>query len=547
MRIKVLLTLFLFVALKANAVSVSDTILKAKAVSVSDTILKSKTVSAPDTIIRKSEVNSEQVSDDLDSLVNNWYVRLALQNKKFMQGPDSIGVVFPDTVYRDRLASINSIVNLPYNSIIRSNIDVYTLKQRQKFCAVLGLSEYYFPMVEDIFDLYGLPTELKYMAVIESALNPGVVNRRSGATGMWQFMYSTGRMYGLTINSLVDERRDPVKSTVAAAKYIKDLYSIYNDWTLVIAAYNCGPGNVNKAIKRSGNKKDYWEIYYRLPRETRGYIPIYVAAAYALNFYKEHNLSPLPLDIPMATDTVMVNKDIHLTQISEVLGIPLGELRALNPQYKTGLIPGSSKPLALMLPLNHLGDFIALTDTIRKYKQDVYLNKATQIADPRHFVSAPADIKGKTKIIYIIKDGDNLGFISEWYRVSLSDLRYWNDIYQNTIRVGQKIVVYVDAGKADYYAKVNSMTFEEKQQMSGITVTQAPTPAHATTVQSTTIPAESESDVSFITHTVRSGDTIWDIVKMYDNVTASQVLALNNISEPSKIKIGQVLKIKKKS
>jgi membrane-bound lytic murein transglycosylase D len=523
MRIKVLLTFLLFTALKVNAVSVSDT------------------------IIIKSDVNSEQVSDDLDSLVNNWYVRLALQNKQFMQGPDSMGVVFPDTVYRDRLASINSIVNLPYNSIIRNNIDVYTIRQRQKFCAVLGLSEYYFPMVEDIFDLYGLPTELKYMAVIESALNPGVVNRRSGATGMWQFMYSTGRMYGLTINSLVDERRDPVKSTVAAARYIKDLYSIYNDWTLVIAAYNCGPGNVNKAIKRSGNKKDYWDIYYRLPRETRGYIPIYVAAAYALNFYKEHKLSPLPLNIPMATDTVMVNKDIHLTQISEVLGIPLGELRALNPQYKTGLIPGTSKPLALMLPLNHLGDFIGLTDTIRKYKQDVYLNKTTQIADPKHFSAAPSDIRGKTKVIYTIKDGDNLGFISEWYRVSLSDLRYWNDIYRNTIRVGQKIVVYVDAGKADYYSKVNYMTFEEKQQMSGKMVTQAAPLTQATTVQSGTVPSEVESDVSFVTHTVRSGDTIWDIVKMYDNVTASQVLALNNISEPSKIKIGQILKIKKKS
>ena len=199
---------------------------------------------------------------------------------------------FPDTVYSNRLSRINSIISLPYNNIIRNHIHVYTIRQRDKFSAVLGLKDYYFPMIEDIFDSYGLPTELKYMAVIESALNPNAVSRM-GATGLWQFMYSTGRMYGLTINSVVDDRRDPVKSTHAAARYIKDLYKIYNDWILVIAAYNCGPGNVNKAIRRSGNKKDYWDIYYRLPRETRGYIPMYIAAAYAVNYYKEHNIKPL--------------------------------------------------------------------------------------------------------------------------------------------------------------------------------------------------------------------------------------------------------------
>jgi membrane-bound lytic murein transglycosylase D len=523
MRFKVLLTFFLFAVLNVNAVSVSDT------------------------IIIKTDDSAGQIKADLDSLVNNWYVNMALQNDSFMQDVDSIGMEYSDSLYKSRLASINSIVNLQYNSIIRNNIHVYTVKQRKKFCAVLGLSEYYFPMIEDIFDQYGLPTELKYMAVIESALNPGIVNRRSGATGMWQFMYSTGRMYGLTINSLVDERRDPVKSTHAAAKYIKDLYSIYNDWILVIAAYNCGPGNVNKAIKRSGNKKDYWDIYYRLPRETRGYIPIYVGAAYALNFYKEHNLRPLPLEIPLATDTIVVNKDFHLTQIAEVMHIPIGELRALNPQYKTGLIPGSSKPLPLMLPFNHLGDFIGLNDTIRSFKKDVYLNRVVQIADPKHFSAAPTDIKGKTKIIYVVKEGDNLGFISEWYKVSLSDLRYWNDIYRNTIKIGQKLAVYVDATRADYYSKVNTMTFEEKQQMVGMPIPQNAVAAQLVPVNTNPLQTVSEPDGTFVTHTVRSGDTIWDIVKMYDNVTASQVLALNNISEPSKIKIGQVLKIKKKS
>jgi membrane-bound lytic murein transglycosylase D len=360
-----------------------------------------------------------------------------------------------------------------------------------------------------------------------------------GATGLWQFMYSTGRMYGLTINSIVDERRDPLKATHAAARYLKDLYKIYDDWILVIAAYNCGPGNVNKAIRRSGNKKDYWDIYYRLPRETRGYIPMYVAAAYAITYFPEHNIQPMKLNIPVAVDTIMINKDIHLAQISEVMRIPLGELKALNPQYRTGLIPGSSKPQTLTLPLNHLGDFIDLNDTIRSYKPDVYLNRATQIADPTRSSSVPADIKGKTKLFYTVNDNDNLGYISEWYRVGLSDLRYWNNIYKNTIRVGQKLVIYVDPAKSEYYSKLNSMSFADKQAMIGKTV-----PAN-TQQPVASVPVESEGE--FITYTVRYGDTIWDIVKMFDNVSTGQVLALNNISDPGKIQVGQKLKIKKKS
>jgi membrane-bound lytic murein transglycosylase D len=223
-----------------------------------------------DTIKLKSDNSAERISRDLDSLTNSWYVKIATRNYDFDE--DTIGIEYPDTVYEKRLSKINSIINLPYNNIIRNHIHVYTVQKRKKFCAVLGVMDYYLPMIEDIFDSYGLPSELKYMAVIESALNPNAVSRM-GATGLWQFMFSTGKMYGLTINSIVDERRDPVKATHAAAKYLKDLYSIFNDWTLVIAAYNCGPGNVNKAIRRSGNKKDYWDIYYRLPRETRGYLP----------------------------------------------------------------------------------------------------------------------------------------------------------------------------------------------------------------------------------------------------------------------------------
>ncbi|MCX6326166.1 MAG: transglycosylase SLT domain-containing protein [Bacteroidia bacterium] len=514
MRFTSLLITIFFIVLNANASSISDT------------------------IIIKSDNDADRITRELDSLVSTWYVKIALNSVPGEFPGDTTSMQYSDSVYFNRLSKINSIISLPYNSIIRSHIEVYTIKQREKFSAVLGLKDYYFPMIEDVFDSYGLPAELKYMAVIESALNPNAVSRM-GATGLWQFMYSTGRMYGLTINSVVDERRDPLKSTHAAAKFLKDLYNIYNDWTLVIAAYNCGPGNVNKAIKRSGNKKDYWEIYYRLPRETRGYLPQYVAATYAVNYYKEHNIMPLPLNIPVATDTIMVNKDIHLTQISEVMRIPLGELRALNPQYRTGLIPGSSKPMALTLPMNHLGDFIDLNDTIRGYKSDVYLNKATRIADPSRSSYLPADIKGKTKLIYTVQDGDNLGYISEWYKVGLSDIRSWNNVYRNTIRVGQKLVIYVDPSKSEYFSKINSMSFADKQKITGKTVPSNSQPVVANA------PVESEGE--FITYTVCYGDTIWDIVKMFDNVTTSQVLTLNNISDPEKIQVGQKLKIKKKS
>jgi len=497
-----------------------------------------------DTIIIKSDGSAERIDRDLDSLINTWYVKLAMQNAPAEFMGDTSTIIMADSIYRERLSKINSIIQLPYNNIIRNHIHVYTVRQRDKFCAVLGLMDYYFPMFEDIFDSYGLPAELKYMAVIESALNPNAVNRKSGATGLWQFMYSTGRMYGLTINSIVDERRDPLKSTDAAARYIKDLYKIYNDWMLVIAAYNCGPGNVNKAIKRSGNKKDYWEIYYRLPRETRGYIPQYVAAVYGVTYYKEHNLNPLPLNIPIAIDTIMVNQDIHLAQISEVMGIPLGEIKALNPQYRTGLIPGSSKPFALTLPMTHLGDFIDLNDTIRRYKPDVYLNRTTQIADPTRSSYLPPDPKGKAKLIYTVQEGDNLGYISEWYRVNLSDLRYWNNIYRNIIRVGQKLVVYVDPNRSEYFSKINSMTFAEKQSLLGKSV---PANVNATAASLSASANNSyETDGEYIIYIVRSGDTIWDIVKMFDDVTSSQVLALNNISDPSKIQVGQKLKIKKK-
>lgn len=486
------------------------------------------------------EVDMKRISRDLDSLVNSWYVKMNIMQQAGVPGlTESHIPEFPDSVYIDRLGRINSVITLPYNNIIRNHIHVYTSKQYDKFRIILGLQELYFPMIEDIFSSYDLPSELKYMAVIESALNPNAVSR-VGATGMWQFMYSTGRMYGLTANSVVDERRDPVKSTHAAARYLKDLYSIYNDWILVIAAYNCGPGNVNKAIARSGNKKDYWDIYYRLPRETRGYIPQFVAALYAMSYNEEHNITPIPATIPLATDTVMITRDIHLRQIADVMNVSYNELRALNPQYRTGLIPGRTKPSPLTLPMNYTSEFIYLHDTIENHKANVYLATTSQTSNPSSSSFTPPDIKGKTKLVYSVKSGDNLGFIAQWYGVPLSELRYWNNIPRNTIYVGQKITVYVDPSKADHYAQVNTMTFAAKQARVG-----KPVPTNVVAASTTTQSPSAVGDYEY--YTVRGGDTVWDIAKKFNGVTVSDILALNNLTNSSKIQVGQRLKIPKKS
>ncbi len=491
---------------------------------------------ANDTIIIKRDSGVEIIERGLDSLLHNWYVAKLLEDDKpESEYLDESIEAFSDSVYKERLENIHSVVSLPYNSIVRNHIHVYTGRKKENFRIMLGMREYYFPMIEDIFDSYGLPTELKYMAVIESALNPNAVSR-VGATGLWQFMYSTGRQYGLTINSVVDERRDPVKATYAAARYLKDLYRVYKDWGLVIAAYNCGPGNVNKAIRRSGNRKDYWEIYYRLPRETRGYLPGYIAATYAMTYHEEHHIKPKAVTFPLATDTIMINQDLHLRQISDVLNLPYGELRALNPQYRTSLVPGKSRPMPLTLPMNRVGDFISLQDSIVAYKADYYLKTASKSASPTRSTYTPPDIKGKTKLIYVVKEGDNLGFIASWYNVGLSNVRYWNNIYRNTIRVGQKINVFVDPSKKDHYAAVNKLSFEEKQKRIGKKVS-------SPVVKSTPEPENAE----YIYYTVRSGDTVWDIAKKFEGVNTSDILSLNGMSSSSRINAGQKLKIKRRT
>ena len=493
------------------------------------------------TVLSDTIITDLNFDENLDSLLNLYYVGQSIAgNPEFWNNTsDSLVPVFSDSVYIERLKKIPTVVDLTYNTVVRRYIDVYTRQKRGSVGVMLGLSQYYFPLFDEIFDYYDIPNEMKYMSIIESALNPRAYSR-TRAVGLWQFMYGTGRLYGLTVNSLVDERRDPIKSTHAAARFCRDLYSIYNDWILVIAAYNCGPGNVNKAIRRSGGKRNYWDIYYYLPRETRGHVPAFIAATYVMNYYKEHNLKPVPVSFPVASDTIMVTKDLHLAQVSEVLGIPIQLLRDMNPQYRTDIIPVDKGPMVLRLPLEQSAKFIDFEKDIYAFKDSVYFNPDKVITSPtsydaRGFEEPPPG--NYAKLIYTVKEGDNLGFISMWYNVRISDIRYWNNIRYNTIRSGQKLNIYVPRASLSKYQNINEMSFSDKQARIGKSVAPA-AQKPALTVTSGT---------EYVTYTVKQGDTIWDIMKKYPGVTEAEIKSLNNLTDVSKIQAGQQLKIKPKS
>lgn len=484
----------------------------------------------------------QNFDENLDSLLNLYYVGHSIgQNPEFWNSAaDSLVPNFSDSVYIDRLKKIPTVVDLTYNSIVRRYIEVYTRQKRGSVEVMLGLSQYYFPIFDDIYDYYDVPNEMKYMSIIESALNPRAYSR-TRAVGLWQFMYGTGRQYGLIINSLVDERRDPIKSTYAAARYVKDLYAIYNDWTLVIAAYNCGPGNVNKAIRRSGGKRNYWDIYYFLPRETRGHVPAFIAATYVMNYYREHNLRPAPVSFPVASDTIVITRNLHMAQVSEVLGIPLPLLHDMNPQFRTDIIPANSGKQVLRLPLEQTARFIDLEKEIFAYKDSVFFNPEKVVVNPTTVDSRGIEEPppgNYAKLTYTVKSGDNLGFISTWYNVRTSDIRYWNNIRHNTIRAGQKLTIYVPRNKLSRYEDINKMTFAEKQNRIGKPISGQ--------IEATPPPPVTASG-EYVLYTVKQGDTIWDIVKKYPGSTQSEIMRLNNMSDASKLRAGQKIKIKPKS
>lgn len=315
----------------------------------------------------------EGMSVSCDSLINEWMAKKYLYPDTTCANPD-YNPTFTTEEYQERLRRLPVVMEMPYNSVVQKFIDQYSGRLRRTVSYALGAGNFYIPIFEEALDYYGLPLELKYLPVIESALEPKAKSP-AGAVGLWQFMLATGKRYDLKVNSLIDERQDPYKSSWAAARYLRDLYKIYRDWNLVIAAYNCGPTNVNKAIHRADGVRDYWTIYPYLPSETRGYVPAFIAANYIMNYYCEHNICPMKTKIPITTDTVTIMRDLHMQQVAELCNVDVEAIQALNPQYRTQLIPGSSGPMTLRLPTETLNTFIDLKDSVYNYRVDELLTR----------------------------------------------------------------------------------------------------------------------------------------------------------------------------
>jgi membrane-bound lytic murein transglycosylase D len=443
---------------------------------------------------------------NLDSLLNSWDVR-HYTHKKANPGYEE-KMAGNDSIYVERLSKLNNLVELPYNTVVRNCINLYVERRRNSVEYMLGLENFYFPMIEQALDQYDLPDELKYLSVVESALNP-VALSRAGASGLWQFMLPTGKQYGLEINSLVDERRDPLKATYAACQYFKDMYSIFNDWTLVIASYNCGAGNVQKAIRRANGSTDYWKIYPYLPKETRSYVPLFVAANYVMNYYAQHQLFPVQTDLPPATDTVMVNQQVHFDQISEIIGIEREYLRALNPQYKKDIIPGNSKSRSLKLPSLMIYAFIEKQDTIVKHKVEEYFSNRT-------YAGSTGD--NKEKIYHTVKRGENLITIANKYGVTASGIRKWNGLRSNKVGVGRRLVVYVDNGGYPLSASTSTTQKTSGNDKKRMTI-----------------------DKPFGAYKVKKGESISSIAKKF-NCTQSELKSMNDLKN-SYLMEGQYLRI----
>ncbi len=412
---------------------------------------------------------------------------------------------FDDEIYKQRIAKLNNETpfQLDYNPEVKRYIDVYALKRREQVSRMLGLSEYYFPMFEEALDRWGLPLELKYLAIVESALNP-MARSRVGATGLWQFMYATGKMQGLTVTSYIDERSDPMKSTEAACKYLNTLYNIFGDWNLALAAYNSGPGNVNKAIRRSGGKRDYWEIRPYLPRETAGYVPAFIAVNYIMNYAPEHFISPTGVKPSyFSTDTISIREQISFEQISTLMDISQEELEFLNPAFRNKIIPKNEKePYRLILPSHKMGMFITNEDSIYALAKKDFEQKTPE-------VPAQAIVMDQ-KIYHKVRRGEVLGTIAERYGVSVTSIRRWNGLRGNTIRVGQNLAIY---------------------------------PRNSGSTMASSAPTKTDAKGDYKMHSVRSGETFYSIAKKYPGISAQNIMDWNNIKNARSLKSGMRLKI----
>lgn len=415
--------------------------------SINDNAQLDRAIASPDTL----EITGETIECDslvfelpegmtanIDSLMSGWQARHLLRTLDCQtEGWENIKT--SDTLYAERLRDIPSIIDMPYNSMVRQCIDRYATRNRSLVSYMLGIAEYYMPMIEAEIDKYNMPHELKYLPVIESALNPKAVSR-AGAKGLWQFMFATGKLYGLKSNNYIDDRFDPLKATHAGLNYLRDLHNFFNRWDLAIAAYNCGPGNVKKAILRSGGKTNFWDIYRYLPRETRGYLPALIAANYIMTYHEEHGICPMEPALPIGTDTLHITKNLHFKQIEQFCDINIEDIRALNPQYIKDIVPGEAERYVLRLTNDAITRFITNEDSIYNYKKEEFF-PGSNIAKMLKEAKANNDGRGTLKY-HKIRNGETLGSIARKYRVTVKQIMRWNNMRNTKIRAGKRLKIY---------------------------------------------------------------------------------------------------------
>lgn len=470
-------------------------------------------------VFEGNEDDSREYTQEMtDSLLHQWYQQAYANTNTIEYDMDSVRFTsdVSDEEMMRRLKEMNSFITLPFNETVKNYMILYAEKMPTKMSRVLGLSTYYFPIFEEALTRYDLPVELKYMSIIESMLNVRATSR-AGARGLWQFMYRTGRSYGLEINSFVDERMDVEKAVDAAARYLKDAYNIFGDWALAISSYNCGAGNVSKAIRRAGGSREFWSIYDYLPRETRGYVPAFVAAMYAMTYHREYGIVPMDVGMPAQTDTIEIRRNLHFNQINAVVGVPIEDLRNLNPQYTHDIIPGDSRPYILNLPFNWTASFLEVNrDSLYNYKADSLMSEKVL-----------KDVKNVTteeRVSYRVKSGDYLGRIATRYGVTITQLKNWNHLRSNNLRVGQVLYIYRGGGPK------NTST----------TTTKNTTATTSKTASSNSKPSTTTNSNGQKVYTVKSGDSLYSIAKNYPGVSAENIRVANGLKDNS-IKPGQKL------
>ena len=529
-------------------------------------------------IVDNSIVFPESFETDTKALMNNWYLKNYTVLDSYVENSKSETV--SDEVYIKRLRALPVTIEMPFNSVVKTYIEMYTQRRRTLVEEMLGMSLYYMPIFEQALEKEGLPLELKYLPVIESALNPDAISR-VGATGLWQFMISTAKGLGLEVNSLVDERRDPYRASEKAAVYLKNLYNIYHDWSLVIAAYNCGPGNVNKALRRAGGSgKDFWAIYPYLPKETRGYVPAFIAANYVMTYFKNHNISPSLAKKPLLTDTIAVNQRINFNQISKVLNMPIDELRVLNPQFRRDVIPGDTHSYSLCLPTHQVYSFIMSKDSILNYRTDLYGRR--DVVEPATITDSK-DIQGVEGVDFTyetqtvtkwhkVRRGETLAKIAGKYGVTSSSIKRANGLRKSSVKRGQSLKIVTtqrvkvpieksDEPTNDELLAANNAGTELDAEQTDTEEIEVAEPAPTTVKPAEQPKAKPEpkqkeqpkakeqpkkrnhsDDAGIITkHTVRSGESLYKIAT--DNgITVDELKAANNLTNDA-VKAGQTLVI----